>query len=98
MANVLSLRCAERSQQMPHENLVGVYRTCSAPVRTVANLMDGEPWQCRSCSCIAVLTTVLLFVTLVEFPEMRNRHRARRAIEQSAGTNQPEPPPELPAD
>lgn len=51
-------RCAAlneaSSQQMPHENLVGIYRTCSAPVRTVANLMDGEPWQCRSCSCILV--------------------------------------------
>lgn len=46
---------------------------------------------------LGVLTTVLLLVTLVEFSEMRDRHRARRAIEQSTGTNQPEPSSELPA-
>ena len=49
----------------------------------------------KGAAILGVLAIVLLLVTLVEFSEMRDRHRARRAIEQSAGTNQPEPQPVL---
>lgn len=51
----------------------------------------------KGAAILGVLAIVLLLVTLVEFSEMRDRHRARRAIEQSAGANQPGPQPVLPA-
>jgi heme/copper-type cytochrome/quinol oxidase subunit 4 len=50
----------------------------------------------KGAAILGVLAIVLLLVTLVEFSEMRDRHRARRAIEQSAGANQPGPQPALP--
>lgn len=61
-------------------------------IAVLALLADNFKWA----SILGALTIVLLLVTLVEFAEMRGRHWARKAIEQSAGTNQPEPQP-LPA-
>lgn len=49
----------------------------------------------KGAAVLGALTAMSLLVILVEFSEMRDRHRARRAIEQSAGTNQPEPQPAL---
>jgi hypothetical protein len=51
----------------------------------------------RLAAILGALTVVMLLATLIEFAEMRGRHWARKAIEQSAGARPPEPQPLLPA-
>lgn len=45
----------------------------------------------KGAAILGGLTALSLLITLLEFAEMRNRHRARRAIEQSVRANQPGP-------
>jgi drug/metabolite transporter superfamily protein YnfA len=45
----------------------------------------------KGAAILGALTAILLLVTLVEFAEIRSRHRARRAIEQSSTADQPGP-------
>lgn len=51
----------------------------------------------RLAAILGALTVVMLLATLIEFAEIRGRHWARKAIEQSAGARPPEPQPLLPA-
>lgn len=61
-------------------------------IAVLALLADNFKWA----AILGALTVVLLLATLVEFAEMRGRHWARKAIEQSAGASQPEPQALLP--
>ena len=62
-------------------------------IAVLALLTDNFKWA----AILGALTVVLLLATLVEFAEMRGRHWARKAIEQSASASQPEPQPLRPA-
>lgn len=62
-------------------------------IAVLALLADNFKWA----AVLGALTVVMILATLVEFAETRGRHWARKAIEQSAGTSQPDPQPLQPA-
>ncbi|MHA6908191.1 hypothetical protein ACQUJS_07115 [Ralstonia pseudosolanacearum] len=78
--------------QSVRQAVVPMVMTVSGLVMAVIAVLFGN---INGAAVLGGLTVLSLLVTFLEFAEMRNRHRARRAIEQSAGTDQPEPQPRL---